>query len=210
MSRKAVPSVRSAPGALVAAMAPPAFAQQAQSGAGEGIQDIVVTARRTEESLQTTPIAVTALTPEALATAKVENVVDLQRTAPGLVIGRGSAGGDGIVFVAIRGQGNLQPILANDPAVATYIDGIYIPRPSTGMTDIQDVQRLEVLRGPQGTLFGRNTTGGAINIVTNDPTDQLSGTFKAEFGNYSTLGAQANINVPLAEGLAVRLSGCNQ
>ncbi|MBB3981963.1 iron complex outermembrane receptor protein [Sphingobium fontiphilum] len=194
-------------GALAAAMAQPVFAQPAQSGAGEGIQDIVVTARRTEESLQTTPIAVTALTPEALATAKVENVVDLQRTAPGLVIGRGSAGGDGIVFVAIRGQGNLQPILANDPAVATYIDGIYIPRPSTGMTDIQDVQRLEVLRGPQGTLFGRNTTGGAINIVTNDPDDQLSGAFKAEFGNYSTLGAQANINVPLADGLAIRLSG---
>ena len=71
-------------------MAQPVYAQQPQSGASEGIQDIVVTARRTEESLQTTPIAVTALTPEALTTAKVENVVDLQRTAPGLVIGRGS------------------------------------------------------------------------------------------------------------------------
>lgn len=196
-----------ATGALIVALAQPVYAQQAQSGAAEGIQDIVVTARRTEESLQTTPIAVTALTPEALTTAKVENVVDLQRTAPGLVIGRGSAGGDGIVFVAIRGQGNLQPILANDPAVATYVDGVYIPRPSTGMTDIQDIQRLEVLRGPQGTLFGRNTTGGAINIITNDPTDQLSGTFKAEYGNYDNLGAQANINVPLAEGLAIRLSG---
>lgn len=197
-----------ATGALIAAMVQPAYAeQQPQSAGAEGIQDIVVTARRTEESLQTTPIAVTALSPEALTTAKVENVVDLQRTAPGLVIGRGSAGGDGIVFVAIRGQGNLQPILANDPAVATYIDGIYIPRPSTGMTDIQDIQRLEVLRGPQGTLFGRNTTGGAINIITNDPTDQLSGTFKAEYGNYDNLGAQANINIPLADGLAVRLSG---
>ncbi len=193
-------------GALIAAMAQPAYAQQPQSGA-EGIQDIVVTARRTEESLQTTPIAVTALSPEALATAKVENVVDLQRTAPGLVIGRGSAGGDGIVFVAIRGQGNLQPILANDPAVATYIDGIYIPRPSTGMTDLQDIQRLEVLRGPQGTLFGRNTTGGAINIITSDPDDQLSGTFKAEYGNYDNLGVSASVNVPLAQGLAIRMSG---
>jgi len=194
-------------GALTAAMAQPAYAQQPQSGASEGIQDIVVTARRTEESLQTTPIAVTALSPEALATAKVENVVDLQRTAPGLVMGRGSAGTDGMVFVAIRGQGNLQPILANDPAVATYIDGVYIPRPSTGMTDLQDIQRLEVLRGPQGTLFGRNTTGGAINIITNDPTDELSGTFKAEYGNYDNLGVQASFNVPLAQGLALRVSG---
>ena len=119
---KAVTLGTIATGAFIAAIAQPAYAQQPQSDA-EGIQDIVVTARRTEESLQTTPIAVTALSPEALTTAKVENVVDLQRTAPGLVIGRGSAGGDGIVFVAIRGQGNLQPILANDPAVATYIDG---------------------------------------------------------------------------------------
>ncbi|MFP5433776.1 MAG: TonB-dependent receptor, partial [Alphaproteobacteria bacterium] len=203
---KAVTLGTIATGAFIAAIAQPAYAQQPQSGA-EGIQDIVVTARRTEESLQTTPIAVTALSPEALTTAKVENVVDLQRTAPGLVIGRGSAGGDGIVFVAIRGQGNLQPILANDPAVATYIDGIYIPRPSTGMTDLQDIQRLEVLRGPQGTLFGRNTTGGAINIITSDPDDQLSGTFKAEYGNYDNLGVSASVNVPLAQGLAIRVSG---
>ncbi|MES2156230.1 MAG: TonB-dependent receptor [Pseudomonadota bacterium] len=204
---KAVTLGTIATGALIAAMAQPAYAQQPQTGAVTGIQDIVVTARRTEESLQTTPIAVTALSPEALTTAKVENVVDLQRTAPGLVIGRGSAGGDGIVFVAIRGQGNLQPILANDPAVATYIDGIYIPRPSTGMTDLQDIQRLEVLRGPQGTLFGRNTTGGAINIITSEPDDQLSGTFKAEYGNYNNLGVSASVNVPLAQDLAIRVSG---
>ncbi|OHC94168.1 MAG: TonB-dependent receptor [Sphingomonadales bacterium GWF1_63_6] len=203
---KAVTLGTIATGAFIAAIAQPAYAQQPQSDA-EGIQDIVVTARRTEESLQTTPIAVTALSPEALTTAKVENVVDLQRTAPGLVIGRGSAGGDGIVFVAIRGQGNLQPILANDPAVATYIDGIYIPRPSTGMTDLQDIQRLEVLRGPQGTLFGRNTTGGAINIITSDPDDQLSGMFKAEYGNYNNLGVSASVNVPLAQDLAIRVSG---
>lgn len=196
-----------ATGALIAAWGQPAHAQQTQSNETTGIQDIIVTARRIEESLQTTPIAVTALSSQALTTAKVENVVDLQRTAPGLVIGRGSAGGDGIVFVAIRGQGNLQPILANDPAVATYVDGVYIPRPSTGMTDIQDVERLEVLRGPQGTLFGRNTTGGAINIITKDPTDQREGRFKAEFGNYNNLGVQSTINLPLAEGLAIRVSG---
>lgn len=194
-------------GALITALGQPALAQENPPRTVEGIQDIIVTARRTEESLQTTPIAVTALNSEALTAAKVENVVDLQATAPGLVIGRGSAGGDGIVFVAIRGQGNLQPILANDPAVATYVDGIYIPRPSTGMTDIQDIQRLEVLRGPQGTLFGRNTTGGAINIITNDPTDELAGRFKAEYGNFNNLGVQANVNIPLAEGLAMRVSG---
>jgi iron complex outermembrane receptor protein len=170
------------------------------------IQDIVVTARRKEESLQSTPVAVTALSQAALITAKVENVLDLQRTAPGLTIARGSAGGDGIVFVSIRGQGNLQPILANDPAVATYIDGVYVARPSTGLTDIQDVQRIEVLRGPQGTLFGRNTTGGAVNILSNDPDQNLSVRVKGELGNYNTHGLGATVNVPLTDTLAFRVN----
>ncbi len=174
---------------------------------GGQIEDIVVTARRTEESLQRTPVAVTALNAAALTTAKVENVLDLQRTAPGLTIARGSAGGDGIVFVSIRGQGNLQPILSNDPAVATYIDGVYVARPSTGLTDIQDIQRIEVLRGPQGTLFGRNTTGGAINIISNDPNQTMSARIKGEYGNFNTTGLQGTINVPLTDKLAVRVNG---
>lgn len=173
-----------------------------------GIADIVVTARRTEESLQTTPIAVTALGTEALAVAKVENVADLQKTAPGLVVGRGSAGSDGIIFVAIRGQGNLQPILANDPAVATYIDGVYIPRPSTGLTDIEDVQRLEVLRGPQGTLFGRNTTGGALNIITTDPIiGERSSKIKMEYGRFKNVAALATVNLPVGDAAALRVTG---
>src|SRR3546814_3527716 len=87
-------------------------------------------------------------------------------TTPSLTIARGSASTAGFAFVSIRGQGNLTPIIANDPAVATYIDGVYISRPAQGLTDLQDLERLEVLRGPQGTLFGRNTTGGAINLIS--------------------------------------------
>lgn len=189
-----------ATGALIAAWGNPHTRSKHNQTKLPGSRTSSLRLAGSRRSLQTTPIAVTALSSQALTTAKVENVVDLQRTAPGLVIGRGSAGGDGIVFVAIRGQGNLQPILANDPAVATYVDGVYIPRPSTGMTDIQDVERLEVLRGPQGTLFGRNTTGGAINIITKDPTDQREGRFKAEFGNYNNLGVQSTINLPWPKG----------
>jgi iron complex outermembrane receptor protein len=190
----------------VANAAEAAAAAPAVSDSSDKVQDIVVTARRTEESLQRTPVAVTALSQAALTVAKVENVLDLQRTAPGLTIARGSAGGDGIVFVSIRGQGNLQPILANDPAVATYIDGIYVARPSTGQTDIQDVRRIEVLRGPQGTLFGRNTTGGAVNIVSNDPDQKLSVRVKGELGNYNTHGLGATVNLPLTDQLAFRVN----
>lgn len=182
-------------------------AQDAQEGpADEAFGDIIVTARKTEESLQRTPVAVTAVTSETLVAAGVRNVVDLQQTAPGLTVARGSAGTAGIAFVAIRGQGNLQPILSNDPAVATYIDGVYIPRPTTAQSDLGDLQRVEVLRGPQGTLFGRNTTGGAINILTKDPTDTFGGELLGEVGNRAQVGAGLTLNTPIGENLAARVS----
>ncbi|WP_257539167.1 TonB-dependent receptor [Sphingobium sp. CFD-1] len=169
-----------------------------------GLQDIVVTARRTEESLQTTPLAVTALGDAAIERAQVVSVQDVQRVAPSVVISTGSASTSGFAFVSIRGQGNLQPLIANDPAVATYIDGVYIARPSQGLTDLHDLQRLEVLRGPQGTLFGRNTTGGAINILSKDPVDRLEGSLKGEVGSYAYKDVETVLNVPLADGLAAR------
>src|SRR3546814_1285850 len=118
----------------------------------------------------------------ALVRSQVFNVSEVQRTAPSVVISTGSPGAATFAYVAIRGQGNLQPILANDPAVATYIDGVYIARPSQGLTDLNDLQRLEVLRGPQGTLFGRNTTGGALNILTNDPVDHFEAIVRGVVG----------------------------
>lgn len=137
---------------LPVAMAQPARGQVAPQEAAQeqfsGIQDIVVTARRTEESLQTTPLAVTALGDVAIQRAQIVSVQDVQRVAPSVVISTGSASTSGFAFVSIRGQGNLQPLIANDPAVATYIDGVYIARPSQGLTDLHDLQRLEVLRGP--------------------------------------------------------------
>ena len=194
---------------LPVAMAQPARGQVAPQEAAQeqfsGIQDIVVTARRTEESLQTTPLAVTALGDVAIQRAQIVSVQDVQRVAPSVVISTGSASTSGFAFVSIRGQGNLQPLIANDPAVATYIDGVYIARPSQGLTDLHDLQRLEVLRGPQGTLFGRNTTGGAINILSKDPVDRLEGSLKGEVGNYAYRDVEAVLNVPLAEGLAARV-----
>jgi iron complex outermembrane receptor protein len=183
----------------------PTLAQEAAI-ADQGVQDIVVTARRREENMQSTPIAVTALGGAAIIRAQIVNVADLQRTAPGLVIATGSPGAATFAYVSIRGQGNLQPILANDPAVATYIDGVYISRPSQGLTDLNDLQRLEVLRGPQGTLFGRNTTGGALNILSNDPVDRLEATLRGEFGNHGYKRANAIVNVPLASNLYARVT----
>ncbi|MCC4250838.1 TonB-dependent receptor [Sphingobium naphthae] len=182
-------------------------ATQSANGGHAGIEDIVVTARRTEERLQTTPVAVTALSSQSLETAQVQDATDLQRVTPSFSIQTGGPSVSGLVFVSIRGQQNQNPGTANDPTVATYIDGVYVPRPSQGQTDLDDLQRLEVLRGPQGTLFGRNTTGGAVNIITADPKDYFEVIAKGEVGNYSYRSAGLTVNAPLADGLALRVTG---
>lgn len=170
------------------------------------VGDIIVTARHLEENLQTTPVAVTAISAEGLVRAQVVDIQDLQRTAPSLVVASGSAATSGYAFIAIRGQGNLTPIIANDPAIGTYIDGVYIPRPSQGLFDLQDLARAEILRGPQGTLFGRNTTGGAINIITKDPTGDFEGKVVGGVGSDEYRRFALTLNVPIANSLAGRIN----
>ncbi|CAN5306636.1 TonB-dependent receptor [soil metagenome] len=201
---------RSALGLLACtALTAPAFAQTAAAQAqphADQLDEIVVTARRTEENLQSTPVAVTALGAQALERAQVSDVTDLQRTTPSLSIATGAPSASGFAFVAIRGQGNTQALVSNDPAVAIYIDGVYVPRPSQGLTDLFDLQRVEVLRGPQGTLFGRNTIGGAVNILSADPTSEFGGQVRVEAGSYDQWGVAGVVNVPLTDKLSARLT----
>src|SRR3546814_5048342 len=174
------------------------YAQDAAAPAARaGLEDIVVTARKVEENIQTTPVAVTALGAEAIERNQIINIADAQRPTPILSIARCSSSTAVFALVSIRGQGNLTPIIANDPAFATYIDGVYISRPAQGLTDLQDLERLEVLRGPQGTLFGRNTTGGAINIISKDPTDRFEGEVSGKVGNRTNKEIGAIVNIPL-------------
>ncbi|OAN56220.1 TonB-dependent receptor [Sphingobium sp. TCM1] len=180
-------------------------AKDAASGA-IGIADIVVTARRIEENVQTVPVAVTALSGDALTTAQVSDITDLQRTAPSLTVATGAPSASSFAFVAIRGQGSLNASVAVDPAVAIYIDGVYVPRPSQGQVELTDLDRAEILRGPQGTLFGRNSTGGALNLFTVDPQQEFSARIKAGYGNYNAFQGGAMVNVPLGDQLALRLN----
>lgn len=187
------------------ALSAPAFAQtvSTQPQAAQ-LGEIVVTARRTEENLQSTPVAVTAVGAEALERNQVADVTDLQRTAPSLSVATGAPSASGFAFVAVRGQGNLQALVSNDPAVAIYVDGVYIPRPSQGLTDLLDLQRVEVLRGPQGTLFGRNTVGGALNIISADPSGEFGGLVRVEAGSYDQMGASLVLNTPISDRIAGR------
>ena len=175
--------------------------------ASTGIGDIVVTARRISENVQTVPVAVTALTPQALQNRQIAQVLDLARAAPSLSIGTGGTGPASIVYLAIRGQAQNSPNSFSDTAVGIYIDGVYVARPIVGNLGFLDAAGAEVLRGPQGTLFGRNTTGGALNLTTNQPTHRFEGYGKVGIGNYLQRVIEGVVNVPLGDELAVRVAG---
>lgn len=178
-----------------------------QTTDSRGLEAIVVTARRTSEALQTTPVAVTALNNEALLTKQVAEVTDLARATPALSIGTGGTGPASIVYLAIRGQAQNSPNSFSDASVGIYIDGVYVARPLVGNLGFLDMASAEVLRGPQGTLFGRNTTGGALNLTTAQPTDKLEGYVKTGIGNYDLRMVEGVLNVPLSDTVAVRLAG---
>jgi iron complex outermembrane receptor protein len=177
-----------------------------------GLQDIVVTARRREESLQKTPVAITAFSSGDLNRHSIINVSDIGRLTPSLNF-------DKTVYdpfsanVGIRGQKTNDSILNVSPAIGLYIDDVYQGNTlATSATSLLDVQRIEVLKGPQGTLYGRNTTGGALKIVTALPDyDGASGAVRVGLGNYNLDRESAMINVPLvADQMALRLSGSHE
>jgi iron complex outermembrane recepter protein len=187
--------------------ATPGLALAQETATTSGLDEIVVTARRAAESLQTTPVAVTALNAEMMINQQVQEVTDLQRTAPSLTLGTGGTGPASIIYASIRGQAQNSPNSVTDAAVGVYIDGVYLGRPIGSNMGFLDVSQVEVLRGPQGTLFGRNTTGGALNITTNRPTGEFEGHVKAEMGNYSLRHIETVINLPIkSDELATRLA----
>ncbi|TVV77119.1 TonB-dependent receptor [Sphingomonas solaris] len=171
------------------------------------LTEIVVTARRTNEALQTTPVAVTALSNTLLQERQVAEVIDLARATPSLSVGTGGTGPATIVYLAIRGQAQNSPNSFSDAAVGIYIDGVYVGRPIVGNLGFLDPGSAEVLRGPQGTLFGRNTTGGALNLTTARPTDTFEGYVKTGYGNYDAKVVEGVVNIPLSSEFAARFAG---
>jgi iron complex outermembrane recepter protein len=190
------------------AVAGPAMAQsQSAAPAAAGVEEVVVTARRVEERLQDVPLAVSAVSGAALQRQGVKEVKDLSATVPNLAISSANAGGSSIVL-GIRGQIQANVgLLFVDPAVGVYVDGLNVPRNFGLRSGLVDIQRVEVLRGPQGTLYGRNTTGGAMSVVTQDPRSEFGGSLQASYGNYNAWNVLGVLNMPLANGLALRLVG---
>ena len=169
-----------------------------------GLEEVLVTAARREQTVQQTAIPVTAISADMLATQGVTSVVDLTRLAPAVKIGQNAGAG---VQITVRGVGNFGGNGFAEPGVAVNLDGVYLSR-SPGATGIfYDVQRVEILKGPQGTLYGRNSTGGVVNVITNDPTDELESHVAGEIGNYGLYRGSVALNLPISEGVAVRFAG---
>lgn len=182
-------------------LAAPALAQDSpdeQTESDDG-NVIIVTAQLREEDLQEVPIAITALTGDDLLDAKIEDALDLQFNVPNVML---SANRN----LTIRGVGSQSFGGTNDTNIGTLINGVFLQQGST-FGEFFDLERVEVLRGPQGTLFGRNTTGGALNFVTKRPTDNFEGYASAQFESFDGRRLEAAINVPVTEGFGLRFAG---
>lgn len=169
------------------------------------LEEIVVTAEKREENLQDVPISVQAFNGAQLAAKGIENPKQLTLSVPGLEYN--NLAGYSIIF--IRGVGSDAFIPSADPDVATYIDGIDYPFGHGLASALGNVKRVEVLKGPQGTLFGRNSSGGAINIITEAPSQTFRASGELEGGNFAKLNERLFVNVPILDSLAVSLSGLN-
>ena len=214
------PSLALATGASIAALlsASPVLAQDAPAAAEPaaeqddgGVGEIVVTAQRREERLQDAPLSVTALSADSLAARGIDNLADVSNFAPNLEMHPTNrpAGGGSAFAGYIRGVGTGDFQFPTDPGIGLYVDDVYIARSMGGLLSLEDIERVEVLKGPQGTLYGRNTIGGAINVITTDPrlSGEATGMLKVRAGSYKRADAAALINAPIVEDkLGLKLS----
>ena len=178
----------------------------AQDASEYGLEEIVVTAQKREDSIQTVPIAITAIDGDVLDNKAVVNLESLQGLVPGAQIGQFANTPHGAVF-NIRGMGAIEPDPYDGSAVMVTIDGVPQYFNMTSLVDLFDVERVEVLRGPQGTLFGANTTGGVVNIVTKAPSGEYNGKVQVTAGDWNRFDVKAAADLPINEKLSLRLSG---
>ncbi len=190
------------------ALSVPFFSTQVFAQAVAQLEEVVVTARKVEENLQETPVAITALTEEGLERRMITSTTDLGRVTPNLQFTSYSplSGNNSAAQVFIRGIGQSDSSGGVDPGVGLYIDDVYMGRSVGGAMDFKDISNVQVLRGPQGTLFGRNTIGGAVLLSTKKPGDELGGNIKVGIGADNMQEFFGGIDIPISENVAARVS----
>jgi iron complex outermembrane receptor protein len=190
-------------GALSLGIAAPQFAVAAPR-----LEEVIVTAQKRDESQQEVPVAMTNFTPEDLVNRGVVNISQVAQSTPSMQITQGT-GQSNVPVISLRGQVQNDAVIALDPSVGIYLDDIYLARPYGAALDMFDMARIEVLKGPQGTLYGRNTTGGTLKLITNkaETSGGVTGYVKGGVGNYNYRLMEGAINLPLIEDvLAARIS----
>lgn len=183
-------------------MAPVAVAQTADVESAD--VDIVVTAQKREQNLQDVPIPIQVVSDKFIDDLAADNISDISKFIPGLEV---SAGSPTQPSYKIRGIQTSDFGVGTDPAVGVYVDGIYSARSGAAVLSFGDIERIEVLKGPQGTLFGRNSAAGAVSIITKKPVDRFEGQVQARLGNYGKKRIEGLLNVPIGDNLALRVNG---
>lgn len=194
---------------MSALAASPAFAQDndAEAGTSSGNNTIVVTAQFREQALQDTPIAITAVNSEMLEARSQTNITEVANQAPSVTLRPATGAFGNSMSASIRGFGQIDFNPQLEPGVGLYIDDVYYPRLTGANFDLLDVERVEILRGPQGTLTGRNSEGGAIKFISKKPTGDSSGYVEATYGSRDRVSVRAGADFALTDQLAARISG---
>jgi iron complex outermembrane recepter protein len=191
-------------GAWAQTTTPPASTAKAED-APDKLETVTVTAQRREQELQKVPLPVSTFTATELATRSVDTALKMATFVPNMFASNNTGLGSANQYF-LRGLGNTESIATFDPPVGTYINDVYVSRQNANNFSFFDVERIEVLRGPQGTLFGRNTTGGAINVILKKPGQKLGGYFEIGGGNFSQVTSRGSIDVPLSENFRTKFS----
>ncbi|KPL69529.1 TonB-dependent receptor [Erythrobacter sp. SG61-1L] len=193
---------------LATALATPAFAQDAGTEDQGGIREIVVTAQKRAEDVQDVPIAISAFDATSLQERAVGSVAALSGITPNVTLDASTpfSGSSAVLGATIRGIGSSDFAFNIDPAVGVYLDGVYLGRSIGANQDLLDVERIEVLKGPQGTLFGRNSVGGAISIVTKNPGDKFRVTGDVTVGSFERMQVRGMVELPITDGLSSSLA----
>jgi iron complex outermembrane receptor protein len=207
-------TVRLAVGATLALAAAAASAQTTPSGSpsvasGSLLQEVTVTAQRREEAVQTVPIAVSAFTDVQLERLNITQTLDLVKLIPNMIGSNNTGLGTANVY-SIRGLNNTESIATFDPPVGSYVDDVFIARQNANNFAFYDIDRIEVLRGPQGTLFGRNTTGGAVNVILKKPGTEFGGFAEVGVGQFAARTARLSVDMPISDRLLTKVSAYYQ
>ncbi|NOX25300.1 MAG: TonB-dependent receptor [Deltaproteobacteria bacterium] len=172
------------------------------------IEEVIVTARKRSESIQETPIAITAFSTAQLEQRSLTNLVEIGAYIPNVVMNTSpsSSGGGNNAQIYIRGVGQIDFLFTTDPGIGIYVDGVFHPRTLGGVMDLLDLERVEVLRGPQGTLFGKNTIGGAISLTSQKPQGDGSGYLEVTTGRFNRIDLRGSFDVAISDTLAAKVS----